>query len=439
MLEDQNRKKDIFETVVLTVGSKFNDDKECDCENLWALCDCHAEAMCYRLAGLYMLTEMYKLQHQESSIFEIKLKSGYRLKDGVKFHLFTSYHPCGFMSTKDVKASLLSWKHPFVYKPHIPECSVKILIGTYLGIQGPLSSILVEKVLVSSILILHDTKCEKSLPNQACIKKHFERAPREISSKLNPEDHSFFPTITVLECELDYIQNLFPNLSSPYSLNYKPLPTMGFVLPKVIVNVNDKKKWLVKFKKQQVNLVSGEIKSYYEKLIEALKPIFFSFNSCTIEHRTAALDANIKNLTKELDVKSALCQQDKNDTSILEKVTKYEKAIEDIIEAFKLLRGTDYTSLHKDGYMDKKLKDLLDKLSTYFHEVNTASYEDDIENEETEKGKEGTKYLLAGLNTIRKLKSIIKSKKPYDTLDDIDCDWKRYRNACINFKNSSNN
>ena len=259
VLENQSRKKDIYEVVVLTAGSKFNDDKECTCKKLWDLCDCHAEAMCYKLAGLYVLTEMYKLYYEESSIFEEVQHSGYQLKKDIKFHLFVSYHPCGFMSKddKDAKTRFLSWKLPFFSKPHIPECSSKILIGAYMGIQGPLSSILVEKIFVSSIVILSDKNSKKSLPSKECITKYFDYFKNKISQNLQPEIDYCIPTITVIEKETPVLKELFPRIFHPYSDGYKKFPYMFFVLPKVIVNINDRrKKWTVIFLKQQVTTVS---------------------------------------------------------------------------------------------------------------------------------------------------------------------------------------
>ena len=81
-------------------------------ESTWGLCDGHAEAVCYRLAGIYLLTELIKLHEMLDSIFEKSNDEGYRLKRGIRFHLFTSHPPCGFMAKKE--RHFLSWKRPLL-------------------------------------------------------------------------------------------------------------------------------------------------------------------------------------------------------------------------------------------------------------------------------------------------------------------------------------
>lgn len=167
-------RNDKFRVVVLTAGTKIKYEcsyflKKSDTdEAFWGLCDGHAEAMCYRLGGIYLVTEIYKLYDQQDSILEVS-EEGYSLKKGIRFHLFTSHPPCGFMAKKE--RHFLSWKRPFVGKPHSLQCSSTILIGTYLGIQGPLSQWLVKPIYVSSITMpryknfetLHDSYIQKNL------------------------------------------------------------------------------------------------------------------------------------------------------------------------------------------------------------------------------------------------------------------------------------
>ena len=151
--------------VVLAAGT--NKKKECSYflnkgdpdEYTWGLCDGHAPSVCYRLASLYLLTEIHKqyiYDHQNpkkksksKSILEINC--GYALRPHIKFHFFTTQLPCGFMAKN--KHHLLSWKIPFKEKPHCLHCSSTILIGAYLGIQGPLSHLFNEPIYVSSITI----------------------------------------------------------------------------------------------------------------------------------------------------------------------------------------------------------------------------------------------------------------------------------------------
>ena len=429
MLENQNRKKDIYEVVVLTAGSKINDDKECTCEKLWALCDCHAEAMCYKLAGLYMLTEMYKLYYDETSIFEEVQCSGYQLKKDIKFHLFVSYHPCGFMSqyAKDSNTRFLSWKYPFFSKPHIPECSSKILIGAYMGIQGPLSSILLKKVFVSSIVILCVKNSKKILPNEQYITKCFDCFRKKISSNLLLKIDYCIPTIAVIEKTASDLKDLFPNICQPNSVGHQKSPYMGIVLPKVIVNINDKrKKWSVIFLKQQVTEVSAYIENYCQKLKETLNDKFTSFDSDKKRERLEELDEIIRALTSALEVTNALQLQESNIETSLKIAQEYEESIENIIKVFITLQNTNHAILYENCCIDAEVKNLLDGFLKYLTEIS----EDDKET-----GK-GTKYLQSRLKDIKEMIPFYEQGISYDkselhTLLDIDCDWKRYKNSNI--------
>ena len=83
-------------------------------ESCWGLCDGHAEAVCYCLASVYLLTEIYKFNDGEDSIFE-ETPEGYALKPNIYFHLSSSHPPCGFIAKEECH---LSWKQPFKGKPH---------------------------------------------------------------------------------------------------------------------------------------------------------------------------------------------------------------------------------------------------------------------------------------------------------------------------------
>ena len=120
LLIEKNNK---MRVVTLTAGTKHKTEcsyfvkKEIadDHESCWGLCDGHAEAACYCLASIHLLTEIYKLNDGEDSIFE-KALEGYALKPKIYFHLFSSHPPCGFMAKEE--CHMLSWKQPFKGKPH---------------------------------------------------------------------------------------------------------------------------------------------------------------------------------------------------------------------------------------------------------------------------------------------------------------------------------
>ena len=188
-------RNDKFRVVVLTAGTKskyecsyFLKKGDTD-EAFWGLCDGHAEAMCYRLGGLYLVTEIYKLYDKQDSILEVS-EEGYSLRKGVRFHLFTSHPPCGFMAKKE--RHFLSWKRPFVGKPHSLQCSSTILIGAYLGIQGPLSQWFVKPIYISSITMPRYKNVETL--HDSYIQRKFEKF-QEQSDFLNTQggQYSFHP------------------------------------------------------------------------------------------------------------------------------------------------------------------------------------------------------------------------------------------------------
>ena len=211
-------KRSKMRVVALTAGTKHktecsyfikrdsNTDDD-DLESSYGLCDGHAEAVCYRLASVYLMTEIYKLNDGEDSIFE-RTAEGYVLKSNIHFHLFTSHPPCGFMAKKE--RHLLSWKRPFKGKPHSLQCSSQILISAYLGIQGSLSHLLVSPIYISSITIpryetvsaLHGTYIKDRL--------------QEFKSRLPHPESEYclhIPHIEILEVD---ILKLFPECFRPY-------------------------------------------------------------------------------------------------------------------------------------------------------------------------------------------------------------------------------
>ena len=229
LLVERNNK---FKVVVLTAGTRIK--YECSYfmkrndhdESTWGLCDGHAEAVCYRLAGIYLLTELTKLRGD--SIFEKKGDEGYLLKKGIKFHLFTSHPPCGFMAKKE--RHFLSWKRPFVGKPHSIQCSSTILIGAYLGIQGQFSHLLVKPIYISSITMPR-YKTVATLQG-SYIKERFEDFQR-LSPLLSTSKHQYclhLPHIEIVdtdpyelfkECYEPFINDEQPN-KLPGKVNWTP-------------------------------------------------------------------------------------------------------------------------------------------------------------------------------------------------------------------------
>jgi len=225
-------KRGKMRVVVLTAGTKHKSEcsyfvnKSSD-ESSWGLCDGHAEAICYRLADVYLMTEIYKLHEEDDSIFEMT-PEGYALKANIYFHLFTSHPPCGFMAKKE--RHFLSWKRPFIGKPHSLQCSSQILIGAYLGIQGSLSHLLVKPIYVSSITMpsyqsyptLHGTYIKDRL-------EQFKGKLHDVSSYQESEYQFHIPHVEIVEIDM---LKLFPECFRPYTFE-KPcnLPATSDQLP----------------------------------------------------------------------------------------------------------------------------------------------------------------------------------------------------------------
>jgi len=219
-------KSNKMKVVVLTAGTKVKTEcsyymRKCQDhakEALWGICDGHAEAVCYRLANLYFLTELCKLHRDEDSIFE-KSDKGYLLKRNVKFHLFTTHPPCGFMAKEE--RHLLSWKRPFKGKPHALQCSSKILIASYLGIQGPLSHLVVNPIYISSITIPRYESV--STLHSTYIMERLDQFQRKFYNKFHPSEekggyHFQMPHVEIVDVDL---QKLFPECFRSY-INEKP-------------------------------------------------------------------------------------------------------------------------------------------------------------------------------------------------------------------------
>ena len=86
----------------------------------------------------------------------------------------------------------LSWKRPFVGKPHSLQCSSKILINAYLGIQGALSHLLVKPIYLSSITMTRYETVETL--HGSYIKERFETFYKQSPILSTPKgQYSFHP------------------------------------------------------------------------------------------------------------------------------------------------------------------------------------------------------------------------------------------------------
>ena len=201
-------RKGKFKVVLLTAGTRLK--QECSYftriddanEPQWGLCDGHAVAVCYRLASFYLLTEIYKLHNGQESILN-KTNEGYMLKDDIKLHLFSSHPPCGFFSKKE--RHFLSWKRPFIGKPHSLQCSSIILINAFLGIQGPLSHLFVKPVYISSITIPRYESI-----SIFHVKEHLDKFHQNISDLPPPSTpgnhHQFYrPHVQTIDIDIEML------------------------------------------------------------------------------------------------------------------------------------------------------------------------------------------------------------------------------------------
>ena len=149
-----------FTTVVLASGIKHDESDSCKNEsknndNYIHTCAGHAEAICYHFAHVYLLKQIEHYSNGHGVLSMLINKNGFYLNPEYKFHLFTTHPPCGFIENNDDKC-LLSWQIPFTVTPHVADCSSKILINAYLGIQGPLTHLFATPVYIDDVIILTD-------------------------------------------------------------------------------------------------------------------------------------------------------------------------------------------------------------------------------------------------------------------------------------------
>ena len=140
---------------ILCTGTLHKDTEVCGSGGSFGTCDGHAESIIYEAAPKYFMNEMANALKEEEneSIFEpLPCNRGFKLKPNVKFYLMVTGPPCGFI--QDQGEPCMEWKIPFVDFPHVPTCSSRILIGATMGIQGYVSHLLEEPIMIDSVIIL---------------------------------------------------------------------------------------------------------------------------------------------------------------------------------------------------------------------------------------------------------------------------------------------
>ena len=143
-------KEERFKVIVMCSGTKHQ--IHCSSMDFIGSCDSHAEANCYEAVVLHFL----KLIRKRDFNVLLLSKDGFQLNPEYKFHLFVSRPPCGFMTNEE--DPLISWKTPFVKEPHILTCSSKIVLNSYLGVQGPLICLFAKPVYISEVIISNTTE-----------------------------------------------------------------------------------------------------------------------------------------------------------------------------------------------------------------------------------------------------------------------------------------
>jgi len=361
----QNTKFESYEVVVFASGTKYSTHKVCtftkqkDEDNekyCWDVCEGHAEAICYHVAGVYFLHEISKAQMTPSAsrIFQYnESECGYELIDTVKFHLFISKSPCGFMSNSVLHA--VSWKDPFEEAPHVLSCSSKILVGSYLGIQSFTSCYLVKPIYVSSIVILHEHKTK--LPGDAAINYQFDQLKQKIVNlthvpDTDVQDESLVQTR--LSNILDsYVPQKSKILHNAIMKKYKTVLSLDFMqnLEKILneyQHLGDHlyDKILQSYKQILMFTPGPEFKQKFEKSIKRLLPQ----NKLYIAVK-AAYDS-MENPDFRVQLQELLQRYEKNYNKQQHFYTQIKEAYEDSLEETTYLVTTEFS---------EKVKKLLQK------------------------------------------------------------------------------
>lgn len=173
---------------ILSTGTLHKDTEVCSHGGSHGTCDGHAESIIYEAAPKYFMNEMANLLKEEGneSIFEhLPNNKGFKLKSNIKFYLMVTEPPCGFIQNQENPC--MEWKIPFVDYPHVPTCSSRILIGATMGIQGYVSHLLEDPIMIDSVIILcskgeelHKTDFTSSFPLPNIKTRRYD--PREFAN-----------------------------------------------------------------------------------------------------------------------------------------------------------------------------------------------------------------------------------------------------------------
>ena len=417
-------RKEKLKVVLLTAGTrikhecsyftKTNDDT--DIEPFWGLCDGHAEAVCYRLASFYLMNEIYKQNDGVDSILEKQSKGCY-LKDGIKLHFFTSHPPCGFFAKPE--RHFLSWKRPFIGKPHSLQCSSIILIAAYLGIQGPLSHLFVKPVYVSSITIpryqsvtaLHGSYIKERL-DQFWIRLTSCNKDNDTTPILGSQYYFNCPHVEVVDVN---VKKLFRKYFVPYIDEDKKLHQVTYTkqgalktagaVPDVIGNANI---FALVF-----TLEDGIGSTIYrQSVVELISKLLRLPHEVKQKHLDLLREAQ-KRLIMALNVSEALEEQKK---LVAQKLAehcsiRYQKAAQMI-------------------KLGEKCNTNADELSAYFEELdaNLKRLKDSDDIDKMREALWNSLHYQRMLTELERLQEIAKSKGANSefSLELLGCDWSRY-------------
>lgn len=299
-------------------------------EKNFDICDGHAASLCYYGAQIYFQTQLKKIiDSGESSPLFYSTNSGYAVKPYYQFHLFISKPPCGFM--RDDKKYLVSWKIPFEKQPHIPECSSRILINSYLGIQGPLTIMFAQPVYIADIIIL---KCDE-LISKNCKQTHFavfddtkavETKIENLSKTLQATSRFHFnkPEILVHAIDRTELNKHFDQTVCSFVLDETESQTCSVSVPietgnegqYVITTTKEKDKlWS---KKGENKIIQNLWKVLQTKILSDYELFPFSQVDCCFREtqeamktlcKTLKMDIAIKKAKEELENKIKTCEQ----------------------------------------------------------------------------------------------------------------------------------